>query len=188
MYTDEFPVSPELNELLAKYKNAWAALPEVTAMWREFEGVGGLLGGMILGGGTGDIFGPMGREGDYGVAALEEEDGDYEAVMMFFAGKLAMGVMCGTAPRDYPLSAFSIRLVASIAREFVGNFDEILRLARKLKEDGCLCFSDVEGWTRSDESAGGDSSRAVAGVPQANGAGDAAVWTHCESRGGEPSK
>jgi hypothetical protein len=154
MYDDELPKSPELLELIAKYENTWARLPEVAAMPREFEGVGGLLAGMVLGGGTGEVWGPRGEGGQYFVVAAEEDEGgDFEAVMMFFAGKLAMGVMCGTAPRDYPLAAFSIRLVASIAREFLGNFDEILRLVRKLKEEGSLSFEDVEAWTKSSEGA-----------------------------------
>lgn len=188
MYNDELFGSPELRDLMAKYEKKWATLPEVVAMSKEFEGVGGLLGGMVLGAGTGEVWGPRGEDGDYYVLAAEEEDGDFEAVMMFFAGKLAMAMMCGTGPCLYPLSAFSVGLAVSIAREFWGNFDEIVRLARKLKEEGTLCIEDVEAWTRSDQSADGDSSRAGVGVPQANVAGDAGLGTHCESRGGEPSK
>ena len=188
MYDDEFVGSPEVQELKAKVENTWAGSPEVAAMPREFEGVGGLLAGMVLGGDTGEVWGPRGEDGDYYVLAAEEEDGDFEAVMMFFAGKFAMGMMCGLGAGDYPLSAFGVRLAASIAREFLGNFDEIVRLARKLKEEGTLCIEDVESWTRSDQSAGGESSRALAGVPQANGAGDAGVGTHLEWHGEEPSE
>jgi hypothetical protein len=188
MYDDEFVGSPEVRELKAKVENTWAGSPEVAAMPREFEGVGGLLAGMVLGGDTGEVWGPRGENGDYYVLAAEEEDGDFEAVMMFFAGKFAMGMMCGTGAGDYPLSAFGIRLAASIAREFLGNFDEIARLARKLKADGTLCIDNVDAWKRSSEGGVSASVDMRAGVPQANGAGAGGVGTHCESRGGEPSK
>ena len=169
---DKLPIGQELHDLKAKYENTWAGLPEVAAMPREFEAVGGLLAGMVLGGGTGDVFGPRGEGGQYFVVAAEEEEsegGDFEAVMMFFAGKLAMALMCGTGPGVYPLSAFSIRLAARIAREFLGNLPEILRLARQLKREGQIGRDDVGEWTRSSEGAVGVSADKGAGVPEGNG-------------------
>jgi hypothetical protein len=186
MYDDEFPPNDELLKLAAKYENIWASVPEVAAMPREVEAIGGMQAGMALGGGVGDVGGPRSDYGDY--IAIEGSLGDHEAVMKFHAGKLAIAVMCATSPREYPLAASSIRLVARIAEEFLGNLPEILRLARQLKEEGQISPDDVEAWTRSNVGAVGVSADERGGVPQANVAGDAGLGTHCESRGGEPSK
>ncbi|MGA7743810.1 MAG: hypothetical protein WBP56_02535 [Polyangia bacterium] len=154
MYDDELLGSPELTELEAKYKSIWAGLPEAAAMPRELEAVGGVLAAMVLGGSTGGVAGPRDPHEEY--FAFAAEDLDHEVMMLFGAGKLAISWMCGTNPDVPPLAPFSIRLVARIAEEFLGNREEILRLARLLKEEECLDDCDVGSWTRSGQSAGGE--------------------------------
>jgi hypothetical protein len=163
MYDEELGGSPESRELEAKYKSVWAGLPEAAAMPREVEAVGGVLAAMVLGGSVGGVAGPRGPHGNY--FAFAEEDMDHEVLMLFNAGKLAISWMCGTNPSALPLAPFSIRLVARIAEAFLGNLGEILRLARLLKEECCLDDSDVESWTTSGQSVGGDRIGAVRDVP-----------------------
>jgi hypothetical protein len=143
----EYSIGPELQELIAKYENTWVGLPEAVAMPRELEGVGGMLGGMVLGVGVGAV--AICSCGEMHLDVDSFRLGDHEAVMMFHAGKLAIAVMCGTSPRDYPLAASSVRLVTSIAEEFLGNLPEILRLTRQLKEERQVSPEDVREWTKS---------------------------------------
>ncbi len=147
MHEAEFPRTREMWDLEGQYRCIWAGLAEATTMPRELEAVGGMVVQIILGHGCAGVAGPSDENGDYFLPNADHLD--HEPLMLFSAGKLAMSWMCGTSPGKLPLSLFSTRLVANIAREFLGNLGEILRLAWKLREEGFLADADLNGWNSS---------------------------------------